>query len=303
MTEPLLDSKFVEKQTGQRPWKTGKVREVYELGDKLLIVATDRLSAFDVVFPNGIPKKGCVLSSLSEFWFEKTRHIIENHFVSSDLVNYPAPFDGLGQLRGRSMLVEKTRLVPLECVVRGYVVGGGWKEYQEKGSICGIKLPTGLKQAAKLKEPIFTPTTKAEAGHDMPVDADKGAKIVGGNDTFDKIRRASIELYSFARDFCAKKGIIVADTKFEFGLRPDGTIILIDEALTPDSSRFWPADSYKEGISPPSYDKQFVRDWLEQSGWNKEPPAPPLPREVVERTSEKYLEAYEKIAGKKLDCC
>ena len=298
-----MDTKFIQQAGGPKPWKTGKVREVYDCGDKLLLIASDRLSAFDVVFPNGIPKKGCVLSSLSEFWFEKTKHIISNHFITSDTSKYPAPFNNFPQLRGRSMLVEKTRLVPLECVVRGYVVGGGWKEYQEKGSICGVALPAGLKQAAKLDSPIFTPTTKAETGHDLSVDAEKGAQLVGGREVFEKIRAASITLYSYARDYCAEKGIIVADTKFEFGTRLNGEIILIDEALTPDSSRFWPADSYQEGSNPPSFDKQFARDYLEKTGWNKQPPAPELPDDVVGKTSEKYLEAYKQITGNPLGCC
>lgn len=301
--QPIMDTKFIQQAGGPAPWKTGKVREIYDLGDRLLMVATDRLSAFDVVFQDGIPRKGCVLSSLSQFWFEKTGHVIKNHFITSDIEKYPAPFNQFKELAGRSMLVEKTMLVPLECVVRGYVVGSGWKEYQEKGSICGIELPKGLKQAAKLKEPIFTPTTKADVGHDLPVDAEKGAQLVGDEETFDKIRSASIALYSFARDFCASKGIIVADTKFEFGIRQNGEIILIDEALTPDSSRFWPADLYKEGENPPSFDKQYARDYLEKTGWDKKPPAPRLPKEVVDKTGEKYAEAYERIAGKKLECC
>lgn len=270
----------------------GKVRDTYELPDgKLLMVATDRLSAFDVVFSEGIPYKGIVLTELSLFWFEKLRGIVENHLVSSEV-----PSGLPDYLQRRSMVIKRAKPIKLECVVRGYLAGSGLKEYNEKGTVCGIKLPAGLKNSSKLPEPIFTPSTKADIGHDMNVDEEEGKKIVG-EETYERVRELSLRIYKTAADYAASRGIILADTKFEFGVH-EGRIILIDEVLTPDSSRYWPTDLYEVGKNQPSFDKQYVRDWLEAQGWDKKPPAPHLPAEVVMKTTEKYIEAYEKITGK-----
>lgn len=269
--------------------RSGKVREVFDLGDALLIVATDRLSAFDVILPDPIPEKGRVLTALSEFWFRKTGHIVENHFLASDSPRIPA------EARGRSMLVRKCKPLPIECVVRGYLAGSGWKEYRQSKTVCGIRLPAGLVESSELPEPIFTPATKAETGHDENISFDTAAGIVGAAAAA-FVRDVSIALYRFAREYARPRGIIIADTKFEFGLDGD-KLILIDEALTPDSSRFWPADSYKPGTSPPSFDKQFVRDYLETLDWNKNPPGPRLPADVIRKTSEKYLEALRRLTG------
>ncbi len=275
----------------------GKVRDIYDLDGFLLIVVTDRLSAFDVVLPDPIPMKGIVLNLLSAFWFEQTAHIVPNHMVSIRVEEYPAACAPLGEtLRGRSMLVRKAEPLPIECVVRGYLSGSGWKEYRETGEVCGIKLPDGLQNSSKLDQPIFTPSTKAEEGHDENISFDKAAEIVG-REVAEEVRRVSLELYTFARDQAARQGIIIADTKFEFGFL-DGDLILIDEALTPDSSRFWPAALYKPGLAQPSFDKQYVRDYLEELEWDKTPPAPSLPEEVIRRTTEKYVEAYSLITGK-----
>ncbi|MCX8194990.1 MAG: phosphoribosylaminoimidazolesuccinocarboxamide synthase [Candidatus Micrarchaeota archaeon] len=271
----------------------GKVRDTYELPDgNLLMVATDRLSAFDVVFGEGIPYKGQVLTQLSLFWFEKLKGIIENHLISTEIPS------GLPKyLKNRSMVVKRAKPIKLECVVRGYLAGSGLKEYNEKGTVCGIKLPAGLKNSSKLPKPIFTPSTKADVGHDINVDEKEGKRIVG-EETFEKIKALSLKIYSTAADYALSRGIILADTKFEFGFY-NGKIILIDEVLTPDSSRYWPADGYQEGKNQPSYDKQFVRDYLEGTGWDKKPPAPRLPADVIAKTSEKYIEAYERLTGKK----
>ena len=271
----------------------GKVRDTYELPDgNLLMVATDRLSAFDVVFPDGIPCKGTVLSELSLFWFGKLRGIVDNHLISTEI---PAGLPAY--LKRRSMVVKRAKPVKLECVVRGYLAGSGLKEYNEKGSVCGIMLPAGLKNSSRLPQPIFTPSTKEEVGsHDLNVDDEQGKKIVG-KETYSKVKELSLKLYSAAADYARSRGIILADTKFEFGVH-EGKVILIDEVLTPDSSRYWPADKYKEGQNQPSYDKQFVRDYLESIGWGKKPPAPHLPEEVMGKTTEKYIEAYEKLTGK-----
>ena len=275
------------------PFSKGKVRDTYKLSDgNLLMVATDRLSAFDVVFSEGIPYKGIVLTELSLFWFEKLSGIVENHLISANL-----PESLPSYLQRRSMIVKRARPIPLECVVRGYLAGSGLKEYAQSGTVCGIKLPPGLNNSSKLPEPIFTPSTKAEVGHDMNVNEEEGKKIVGA-ETYERMRELSLKIYSTAADYAAKKGIILADTKFEFGVF-DGKIILIDEVLTPDSSRYWPKDRYEVGKSQPSYDKQYVRDYLENLGWDKKPPAPRLPPEVVAKTTEKYIEAYEKITGNK----
>jgi phosphoribosylaminoimidazole-succinocarboxamide synthase len=273
--------------------KSGKVREVFDLGDALLFVATDRISAFDVILPNPIPEKGRVLTALSEFWFGKTKQIVENHFITSDYEEISARIGNVGSLRGRSMLVRKCRPLPVECVVRGYLAGSGWKEYRQTRTVCGHRLPDGLVESSQLPQPIFTPATKAETGHDENIDLERCAKILGQPLAW-KVRDLSLALYDFARDHAAGRGIIIADTKFEFGL--DGEkLLLIDEALTPDSSRFWPADSYAPGKSQPSFDKQFVRDYLETLVWDKTPPGPVLPEAVIRKTSEKYLEALKRL--------
>ncbi|MFA5108796.1 MAG: phosphoribosylaminoimidazolesuccinocarboxamide synthase [Candidatus Micrarchaeia archaeon] len=276
----------------------GKVREMYEIDDDLLMVATDRLSAFDVVFSQGIPYKGAVLNQISNFWFEFLRGKIKSHILP---LNLPAELQNRDEkLERRAMRVLKAKPIMLECVVRGYLVGSGWKEYQKKGSVCGIRLPPGLKMAQKLPQPIFTPSTKAQIGtHDENVDEKQGREIVG-NEVYADIEEKSLAIYQAAAQYAAKKGIILADTKFEFGIYND-EIILIDEVLTPDSSRYWPASSYEVGISPPSYDKQYVRDYLEKLEWDKKPPAPKLPDEVIKNTSEKYIEVYEKLTGKRFE--
>ena len=274
----------------------GKVRDTYELPDgNLLMVASDRLSAFDVVFPDGIPYKGTVLSEISLFWFDKLKGIVDNHLVSTQV-----PQGLPAYLKRRSMIVKRAKPVKLECVVRGYLAGSGLKEYNLSGTVCGIPLPKGLKNSSKLPAPIFTPSTKEEVGtHDINVNDEQGRKLVGAQ-TYDQVKELSLKLYTAAADYARTRGIILADTKFEFGIH-NGKIILIDEVLTPDSSRYWPAASYKEGQNQPSYDKQFVRDYLEKIGWEKKPPAPHLPADVMKKTTEKYIEAYEKITGKKFE--
>jgi phosphoribosylaminoimidazole-succinocarboxamide synthase len=284
---------------GVKLFSRGKVRDVYELGDKLLVVATDRLSAFDVVMNEGIPDKGRVLTQLSRFWFNLIQGEFRHHFISANVSDYPAELHPFAdQLEGRSMLVEKAQTFPIECVVRGYLVGSGWKEYRSNGSVCGIKLPAGLQEASRLDTPIFTPSTKATVGHDENITwEDTVARI--GNDAASQLRDLSLKLYSKGREYAEGRGIIIADTKFEWGVK-DGQIILIDEVLTPDSSRFWPQNEYAPGKSQPSFDKQFVRDYLESLKWNKQPPPPPLPPEVVEKTGEKYREAYHLMTGESL---
>src|SRR6266403_4105777 len=275
--------------------RSGKVREVFDLGETLLFVATDRISAFDVILPDPIPNKGAVLNQISAFWFERFDEI-ENHLVTADFEQFPKELQQFRQqLVGRSMIVKKTKPLPVECVVRGYLAGSGWKEYQESQSVCGIKLPAGLKLASQLPEPIFTPATKAEKGHDENIDMKRCAQILG-EELANRVKALSLEIYSRGRDHAAEKGIIVADTKFEFGI-VDGDLLLIDECLTPDSSRFWPKDQYAVGQSPPSFDKQFVRDYLETLDWDKTPPAPRLPKDVMEKTSAKYLEAFRRLTG------
>lgn len=293
MSDVLLDIDL----PGIKAFKKGKVRNVFDLGDSLLLVASDRISAFDFVMPNGIPDKGAILTQISLFWFDFTKNIIKNHIVESDADKYPAellPFKK--QLAKRSVIGKKAQLIPVECVVRGYLSGSGWKEYQKSLSICGIKLPAGLKESAKLPEPIFTPTTKAEQGHDENITFQQVIDLVG-KETAETIRDKTIALYRACADYADTKGIIIADTKFEFGF-VGNEIIIIDEMLTPDSSRFWPKELYKVGQSQPSYDKQFVRDYLESIKWNKEPPAPVLPEEVVAKTREKYFEAYTRLSGR-----
>jgi len=282
---------------GVKLLKRGKVRDVYDLGDKLLIVASDRISAYDVVMEDPIPDKGRILTQMSLFWFDRISHIVPNHVISSDPHQYPRPCDQFAdQLRGRSMLVRKALPLPVECIVRGYLSGSGWKEYEEKGSVCGIKLPEGLKESQELPEPIFTPSTKAEEGiHDENIKFEGAAEIIG-QDLAERVREISLAIYCYGRDYARERGIIIADTKFEFGVC-DGQLILIDEVLTPDSSRFWPADEYEPGRPQRSFDKQFLRDYLTETGWEKQPPPPRLPREIVWKTREKYLEALRRITG------
>ena len=289
---PLLESKL----PGIKLWKRGKVRDVYEVGDALLLVATDRLSAFDVVLPTGIPGKGVLLTQMSLFWFELLKDVVPHHVLSADVSEYPTELRSFGdQLEGRSMLVQKTDVLPIECVVRGYIVGSGWKDYQKTGAVCGIALPAGLRESDRLEPPIFTPATKAETGHDENISYETMVGTVGRERAAEALR-VSLEIYERARVHAEARGIIVADTKFEFGIR-DGRLIWIDEALTPDSSRFWPRDAYAPGRSQPSFDKQFVRDYLETLDWDKQPPGPELPPEVVARTVEKYVEAFERLRG------
>jgi phosphoribosylaminoimidazole-succinocarboxamide synthase len=282
---------------GIRKVKSGKVREVFEENNALLIVATDRISAFDCIMPNGIPRKGEVLTQISHFWFDQIESIVRNHRLAK--ANDPLP----GRLKPfteqvgrRSMYVRKANPLTIECVVRGYLAGSGWKEYRASQTVCGIKLPSGLTESAKLPEPIFTPATKAETGHDENISFETAADMVG-RATAERVRDLSLQIYTFARDYAASRGIIIADTKFEFGFA-DGELILIDEALTPDSSRFWPVDQYQPGRSQPSYDKQFVRDYLETLDWDKNPPAPALPADIVAKTQQKYFEAYRQLTGK-----
>ena len=277
------------------PVRHGKVRDVYDLGDRVLLVASDRISAFDYILPTRIPDKGRVLTQMSQFWFDTID--VPHHLISIDVreMDLPAEAD-LDELAGRATLARKTEVVPIECVVRGYLAGSGWKEYQQHQTVCGIALPAGLKQASRLPEPIFTPATKAESGHDENISFERMVEI-GGKDLAENLRDKSLAVYQAGADLALRHGIIIADTKFEWGI-VDGEVILIDEVLTPDSSRFWPQDQYAEGMSPPSFDKQFVRDWLEQSGWDKESDPPALPEEVVTKTRAKYIEAYERITGR-----
>jgi phosphoribosylaminoimidazole-succinocarboxamide synthase len=277
----------------------GKVRDIYAVGDdKMLIVTSDRLSAFDVVLTDPIPDKGRVLNEMANFWFGKLGHIVPNQLTGVDPVSVVKK-DEIPQVEGRAVVVKKLKPLPIEAVVRGYIIGSGWKDYQKTGKVCGIELPKGLQQAQKLPEPIFTPATKAETGHDENISFEEAAKLVGQANA-EKVRDISIRLYKEASEYAAKKGIIIADTKFEFGLNDKNEIVLIDEVLTADSSRFWPADSYQVGMSPPSFDKQYVRDYLETLDWDKTPPAPKLPPEVIRKTSEKYREALERLTGRKL---
>ena len=276
----------------------GKVRDIYAVDDdKMMIVVSDRLSAFDVVLPDPIPDKGRVLTELANFWFSRLGHVVPNHLTGIDPESVVKGADEKAQVRGRAIVVKKLRPLPVEAVVRGYLIGSGWKDYQKTGAVCGIRLPAGLKQAQKLPEPIFTPATKAASGHDENISFERMCEIVG-TDVARKVKDISLRLYLEASQFAATKGIIIADTKFEFGLNDRNEVILIDEILTADSSRFWPADQYQVGISPPSYDKQFVRDYLETLDWDKTPPAPRLPADVIKRTSAKYREALEKLTGK-----
>ena len=289
---PLLQS-----EVAGIPCRRGKVRDVYDLGDRLVIVATDRISAFDWVLPSGIPDKGRILTALTEFWLEYLQ--VPNHLLGTDVRRVALAFVAQGEiLQGRSMLVRKTEVVPVECVVRGYLAGSGWKEYRQSGAVCGVRLPPGLRQSQELPEPIFTPATKEESGHDENISFARMAEITGRS-VADRLRERSLDIYRRAADYARSRGVIIADSKFEWGKLPSGETILIDEVLTPDSSRFWPAQDYRPGTNPPSFDKQFVRDWLETTSWDKNSPPPPLPADVVARTREKYVEAYEKLTGRK----
>lgn len=293
MTHQVL----LESQIPGLPVKRGKVRDVYDFGDRLLFVATDRISAFDWILPTGIPDKGKILTQISRFWFDRLG--VANHLLDQELEDLPLPAGtDLAALRGRSQVVRKTRVFPIECVVRGYLVGSGWKEYRRAQTVCGLKLRPGLVEADRLEEPIFTPATKAETGHDENISFEQAAAVVGSG-VAARLRALSLQIYQQAAEYARTRGILIADTKFEFG-EVDGEILLIDEVLTPDSSRFWPSDQYAPGRNPPSYDKQFVRDWLETTGWDKNSPPPELPAEVVQRTREKYLEAYAQLTGQPL---
>ncbi|HLJ04597.1 MAG TPA: phosphoribosylaminoimidazolesuccinocarboxamide synthase [Solirubrobacteraceae bacterium] len=269
---------------------SGKVREIYDLGDSLLLVASDRISTYDVIHPTPIPDKGSVLTGLSTFWFERTADVVANHLISVT--------DGVpDEVRGRGMVVKKLNMLPIECVVRGYLSGSGWKDYQRSGQVCGIDVPEGLTESDRLPEPIFTPATKATEGHDENIDFERAAELVGDRELAERVREVSIAVYEFAAEHARSRGIILADTKFEFGLDEDGVLTLGDEVCTPDSSRFWPADEYAPGQGQPSFDKQYVRDWASSTGWDRNPPAPAIPGDVVTKTREKYVEAYERVTG------
>jgi phosphoribosylaminoimidazole-succinocarboxamide synthase len=280
---------------GIKEFRRGKVRDVYEIGDKLLVVATDRVSAFDVVMDSPIPEKGRVLSQISAFWFEKTKHIVNNHFITNKVADYPAELQPFAEeLEGRSMLVKKCKMIPLECIVRGYIAGSGWKEYKRSQTVCSIPLPAGLLEHSKLPEPIFTPSTKAEEGHDENISPEQAAKIIG-EELAAAVAEASLKLYYYAAEYLESVGLILCDTKFEFGLDENNVLTLIDEALTPDSSRFWLKSEYAPGRPLVNFDKQALRDYLESINWNKMPPPPPLPDEIINKTTEKYLDAWRKI--------
>jgi phosphoribosylaminoimidazole-succinocarboxamide synthase len=301
---PILQTTLADR----RPDRQGKVRDIYDFGNRLLIVATDRISAFDYVLGSGIPDKGKVLTQISSFWFDRTRSIVANHVLSTDAASYPGPARNAQELlRGRSMLVTRTEPLPIECVARGYLSGSGWKDYSATGKLCGIKLPAGLKESDRLPHPIFTPATKAQSGHDINISEKEAADLVGKH-VLDRVRDLTLRLYAEGSAHAESCGIIVADTKFEFGLLPletsdrpvEDRVILIDEALTPDSSRFWPKDTYSPGGPQASFDKQFVRDYLERIKWNKQPPVPSLPDDVVAKTREKYVEAFRRLTGREL---
>jgi len=296
LAAPVIETRL----NGVAPHRQGKVRDIYEAGDELLLVATDRISAFDYVLGSGIPDKGKVLTQLSAFWFEQTRDIVRNHLISIDVDALPPALRGdVEMLAGRSMLVRKTNPVPIECVARGYLSGSGWKDYRETGSVCGVPLPTGLRESDRLPAPIFTPATKATSGHDVNISQAEAGRIIG-EQLVATLRELTLQLYAFGAAHAEARGIILADTKFEFGLTGDGSIMLIDEAMTPDSSRYWPKDHFKPGGPQPSFDKQYVRDYLEQIKWNKQPPVPSLPDDVVMRTRDKYLEAFRRLTGKEV---
>ena len=297
---PLASPVIHTRLNGLAPHRQGKVRDIYELDDRLLMIATDRISAFDYVLASGIPDKGKVLTQLSAFWFEQTRDIVPNHVISTDVAQYPVEFRAdAAMLAGRSMLVRKTSPVPIECVARGYLSGSGWKDYVATGAVCGVALPARMRESDRLPQPIFTPATKATSGHDVNISEAEAGRLVGET-LIATLRRLTLELYAFGTAHAESHGIILADTKFEFGLTEDESVMLIDEVMTPDSSRYWPKDQYRPGGPQPSFDKQYVRDYLEQIKWNKQPPVPSLPDDVVRRTQEKYLEAFRRLAGRPL---
>ena len=297
MTPPLLETSL----NGLDLVRRGKVRDLYACDDALLLVATDRISAFDYVLGSGIPDKGRVLTQLSAFWFDRTRHIVGNHVLSTEVEHFPSlAARHADQLEGRAMLVRKTTPLPIECVARGYLSGSGWKDYRAMGAVCGIRLPAGLIESERLPQPIFTPATKAETGHDQNISESQAENMVGAK-LLARLKRLTLDLYSFGTAHAEARGIILADTKFEFGLTENGELLLIDEGMTPDSSRYWPRDSYRPGTAQASFDKQFVRDYLESIGWNKQPPVPTLPDDVVVRTREKYLEAFRRLTGADLE--
>ncbi len=297
MSQPLLETSIKSLKRIHQ----GKVRDIYDIDDKtMLLVSTDRLSAFDVILPTGIANKGAMLTQMANFWFKKLQNVVPNHLTGIDPALVVAR-EEQSQVTGRAVVVKKLKALPIEAIVRGYLVGSGWKEYKAKGTVCGIQLPAGLQEASKLPEPIFTPSSKAAVGeHDENISLEQCAHLIG-NDMADQVAKVAIALYTQAAEYALTRGIIIADTKFEFGLDSNGVLHVMDEVLTPDSSRFWPAESYAVGKNPPSYDKQYVRDWLEACGWNKTAPAPTLPADVAQRTSEKYMEAFEKLTGKKLE--
>jgi phosphoribosylaminoimidazole-succinocarboxamide synthase len=305
LATPVIDTNFDHR----RPDRQGKVRDIYDFGEQLLIVATDRISAFDYILGSGIPDKGKVLTQISCFWFDRMRSVVPNHIVSTDPADYPPDARAhAAMLRGRSMLVTTTDPLPIECVARGYLSGSGWKDYQSSGAVCGHVLPKGLRESDRLPQPIFTPATKATSGHDINISEAEAAKLVGQG-VFDRVKALTLRIYAEGVAYAERLGIIIADTKFEFGLlpserhpgKPEDRVILIDEVLTPDSSRFWPQDGYKPGGAQPSFDKQFVRDYLESIKWNKQPPVPTLPPDVIEKTRAKYVEAYRRLTGKELE--
>ena len=296
LATPLLETRL----DGLTPHRQGKVRDLFDCGDTLVLVATDRISAFDYVLGSGIPDKGKVLTQLSAFWFSRTRAIVDNHVLSLDVAEYPEPLrHHVNVLGGRSMLVRKTEPIPIECVARGYLSGSGWKEYVATGRVCGIPLPSDLGESDRLPEPIFTPATKATSGHDINISEDEASRLIGA-DLVGRLRELTLALYGAGAQHAESRGIILADTKFEFGLLPSGDVILIDEVMTPDSSRYWPREQYAPGGPQPSFDKQYVRDYLEQIRWNKRPPVPSLPDDVVARTRDKYLEAFRRLTGSEL---
>ena len=297
LAAPLIETRL----NGHAPHRQGKVRDIYDAGDTLLLVATDRISAFDYVLGSGIPDKGKVLTQLSAFWFDYTRSIVANHVIETDAARFPPPLRRHADiLTGRSMLVRKTNPVPIECVARGYLSGSGWKDYVATGAVCGVQLPEGLRESDRLPQPIFTPATKATTGHDINISEADAAGIVGAA-LLDRLKSLTMALYAAGAEHAERCGILLADTKFEFGTMPDGEVILIDEVMTPDSSRYWPKDQYNPGRPQPSFDKQFVRDYLEQIHWNKQPPVPSLPDDVVAKTREKYVEAFRRLSGRELN--
>jgi phosphoribosylaminoimidazole-succinocarboxamide synthase len=297
VTTPLLETSL----SGLTLVRRGKVRDLYTCGDALIMVATDRISAFDYVLGSGIPDKGRVLNQLSSFWFDRTRHLVPNHVISTDVRRYPAAASAyVEDLAGRSMLVLRTTPLPIECVARGYLSGSGWKDYKATGAVCGIELPGGLVESDRLPQPIFTPATKAESGHDLNICEADAAALVGA-ELLERLKGLTLALYAFGVSHAEARGIILADTKFEFGLTDNGELLLIDEVMTPDSSRYWPRDTYHPGGAQPSFDKQFVRDYLESIQWNKQPPVPSLPEDVVQKTREKYLEAFRRLTGRELE--